>query len=114
MRDFNNVLHVDPAQGYALTREGMTPYAKLVAECLKHGVMPTVVPQLKSITLGGAAVGCGIEATSFRYGLAHETVQEMEVLLADGSVALCTPTNEYSDLFRGSPILRYARLRLAP
>src|SRR3989344_4878177 len=73
VRDFNNVLHVDPVQGYA-DAEGMTPYAKLVAECLKHGVMPTVVPQLKSITLGGATVGCGIEATSFKYGLVHETV----------------------------------------
>jgi len=102
VRDFNNVLHVDPVQGYA-DAEGMTPYAKLVAECLKHGVMPTVVPQLKSITLGGATVGCGIEATSFRYGLAHETVQEMEILLADGSVALCTPTNEHRDLFHGFP-----------
>ncbi|MDO8598370.1 MAG: FAD-binding protein, partial [Sulfuricaulis sp.] len=89
VRDFNSVLRVDREHGF-VEAEGMTPYAKLVAECLKHGVMPTVVPQLKSITLGGATVGCGIEATSFKYGLVHETVQEMEILLADGSVALCT------------------------
>jgi len=102
VRDFNSVLNVDCEHGF-VEAEGMTPYAKLVSECLNHGVMPTVVPQLKSITLGGATVGCGIEATSFRYGLVHETVQEMDILLADGSVALCTPTNAHRDLFHGFP-----------
>ena len=76
VRDFNHVLHVDPATGI-VDVEGMTPYAVLVDECLKYGVMPTVVPQLRSITIGGATTGCGIEASSFRYGLVHETVQEI-------------------------------------
>lgn len=102
VRDFNNVLSVDPARGI-VEAEGMTPYVKLVDECLKHGVMPAVVPQLKSITLGGAATGCGIESSSFRYGLVHETVQALEILLSDGEVITCTPTNEHQDLFYGFP-----------
>lgn len=102
VRDFDNVLEVDAAAGH-VTVEGMTPYAKLVAECLKHGVMPAVVPQLKSITIGGAAAGCGIESSSFRYGLVHETLQEMEILLGDGSTVTCAPDNEYRDLFYGFP-----------
>lgn len=102
VRQFNNVLRVDAAAGYVEV-EGMTPYAKLVAECLKHGVMPTVVPQLKSITIGGATTGCGIEASSFKYGLVHETVQEMEILLADGRTVVCAPDNEHRDLFFGFP-----------
>lgn len=102
VRDFNNVLQVNAAAGYVEV-EGMTPYARLVSECLKHQVMPAVVPQLKSITIGGATVGCGIESSSFRYGLVHETVQEMEILLADGRVVLCTSDNENSDLFYGFP-----------
>jgi len=102
VRDFNNVLRVDAAAGYVEV-EGMTPYVKLVAECLKHGVMPAVVPQLKSITIGGATVGCGIESSSFRYGLVHETVQEMEILLGDGSTVVCAPDNEHRDLFYGFP-----------
>jgi FAD/FMN-containing dehydrogenase len=100
VRHFNNVLRVDVAGGYVEV-EGMTPYVKLVAECLRHGVMPTVVPQLKSITIGGATTGCGIESSSFKYGLVHETVQEMEVLLADGRTVLCSPSNEHKDLFFG-------------
>lgn len=102
VRDFNQVLRVDADAGFVEV-EGMTPYVKLVAECLKHDVMPAVVPQLKSITIGGATVGCGIESSSFRYGLVHETVREMEILLGDGSTVLCTPDNEYRDLFYGFP-----------
>ena len=100
VRPFNHVLRVDAASGYVET-EGMTPYAKLVAECLQHGVMPAVVPQLKSITVGGATTGCGIESSSFKYGLVHETVQEMEILLGDGRSVLCSPDNEHRDLFFG-------------
>lgn len=120
VRDFNNVLHVDAADGYVEV-EGMTPYVKLVAECLRHDVMPAVVPQLKSITIGGATVGCGIESASFRYGLVHETVQEAEILQADGRTVLCSPDNEHRDLFYGLPnsygTLGYAlklRLKVVP
>jgi FAD/FMN-containing dehydrogenase len=102
VRQFNDVLRVDVAGGYVEV-EGMTPYVKLVDECLLYGVMPTVVPQLKSITIGGATTGCGIESSSFRYGLVHETVQELEVLLGDGRVVHCTPNNEHRDLFFGFP-----------
>jgi FAD/FMN-containing dehydrogenase len=102
VRDFNNVLRVDRVAG-VIDVEGMTPYSTLVEESLKHGVLPTVVPQLKSITIGGAVTGCGIESSSFRYGLVHETVEALEVLLADGRVVCCTPTNEYRDLFFGFP-----------
>jgi FAD/FMN-containing dehydrogenase len=99
---FNEVVRVDVAGG-AVEAEGMTTYSRLVDETLAHGVMPCVVPQLKSITLGGAAAGVGIEASSFRYGLAHETLAAVDVLLADGTVAHCTPANEHRDLFYGFP-----------
>jgi FAD/FMN-containing dehydrogenase len=102
VRDFNQVLAVDAA-ARTIEVEGMTPYAALVAECLRHGVMPAVVPQLKSITIGGAVTGCGIEASSFRYGLVHETVQELEILLPGGRVVVATPDNEHRELFYGFP-----------
>jgi FAD/FMN-containing dehydrogenase len=102
VRGFNQVLRVDPQAGYVEV-EGMTPYVDLTRECLQHGVMPPVVPQLKSITIGGAVSGIGIESSSFRYGLVHETVEEMEVLLGDGSTLVCSPHNEHRDLFFGFP-----------
>ena len=102
VRAFNKVIHVNPDEGFAEV-EGMTPYADLTRECLKHGVMPTVVPQLKSITIGGAVTGIGIESSSFKYGLVHETVQEMDILLGDGTILTCTPENEHQRLFFGFP-----------
>ena len=65
--------------------------------------MPLVVPQLKTITLGGAVAGLGIESSSFRNGLPHESVREMEVLTGDGRVVVARPDNEHADLFRGFP-----------
>ncbi|MCG6897484.1 MAG: FAD-binding oxidoreductase [Thiocapsa sp.] len=100
VRAFQHVLAVEPADGCVDT-EGMTTYEALTDATLALGLMPAVVPQLKTITIGGAAAGVGIEASSFRYGLVHETLLELEVLLADGSVVLCTPDNEHSDLFCG-------------
>ena len=79
----------------------MTTFADLAAATLAVGVMPRVVPQLKSITLGGAVAGVGIEATSFKYGLVHDTVAAVEILTGDGQIVICTPDNEHRDLFYG-------------
>jgi len=102
VRQFNEVLSINREERWVEV-EGMTPYVKLVEAMLAQGLMPAVVPQLKSITIGGAAAGVGIEATSFRYGLVHETLQELEILLPDGRVVLVTPDNDYRDLFYGFP-----------
>ncbi|HEY6240848.1 MAG TPA: FAD-binding oxidoreductase [Burkholderiales bacterium] len=99
---FDEVVRVDVAGG-KVEAEGMTTYADLVDATLAHGLMPCVVPQLKSITLGGAAAGVGIEASSFKYGLVHDTLLGLDVLLADGSIVTCTPGNEHRDLFFGFP-----------
>jgi len=102
VKHFNKVIHID-SKNLVADVEGMITYADLVKETLKKGFMPAVVPQLKAITIGGAISGIGIESSSFRYGLVHETVKEVEVLLGDGSVVVCTPTNKYKDLFFGLP-----------
>ncbi len=102
VRDFHGVIAVDVAE-QTVDVEGMTTYAELVDATLAQGFMPAVVPQLKSITVGGAIAGLGIEATSFHYGLVHETMLEIEVLLGDGSVVVARPDNEYKDLFYGFP-----------
>lgn len=96
------VLSVDVAARTADV-QGMTTYEDLVDATLPHGLMPYVVPQLKTITLGGAATGLGIESSSFRNGLPHESVREIEVLTGDGRIVVATPDNEYADLFRSFP-----------
>jgi FAD/FMN-containing dehydrogenase len=98
VRDFVHVLSIG---GGCVDAEGMVAYDRLADACLAHGVMPAVVPQLKSITLGGAVAGVGIEATSFRHGLVHETVREIEVLTGSGEIVTARPDNEHADLFFG-------------
>ena len=100
VRHFNQVIHVDEKERYAEV-EGMTTYEDLVRETLPFQLMPSVVPQLKSITIGGATAGVGIESSSFKYGFVHETIREIEVLLPDGTVAVATKDNEHKDLFFG-------------
>ncbi len=99
---FSRVIHVDPAAKIAVVG-GMTTYEDLCDATLPHGLMPLVVPQLKTITLGGAVTGLGIESTSLRNGMPHESVTEMQVLTGDGRVLLATAGNEHRDLFEGFP-----------
>jgi FAD/FMN-containing dehydrogenase len=82
---------------------GMTTYEDLVDATLPHGFMPLVVPQLRTITLGGAVTGLGIESTSYRNGCPHESVLEMDIFTGDGAVVTATADNEHRDLFYGFP-----------
>ncbi|WP_336513295.1 FAD-binding oxidoreductase, partial [Mycobacteroides franklinii] len=81
---------------------GMCTYEDLVAATLAHGLSPLVVPQLKTITLGGAVTGLGIESTSFRNGLPHESVLEMDILTGAGEIITAAP-DRHPDLYRGFP-----------
>ncbi|MGH8687652.1 MAG: FAD-binding oxidoreductase [Burkholderiales bacterium] len=102
MRQFSEVLEVDAVAGW-FDAEGMVSYEALADACLAKGVMPTVVPQLKTITLGGAVAGVGIESSSHRHGLVHDGALEIEVLTGDGCIVVATPDNEHADLFHGFP-----------
>jgi len=101
VRGFKQCLHVDP-QRMTADVEGMITYESLVDETLKCGLLPAVVPQLKTITVGGAVSGLGIESSSFQFGLVHETVEEMEILLGDGRLVTCS-CRKNPDLFFGFP-----------
>ncbi len=81
----------------------MTTYEHLADATLAHGLMPLVVPQLKTITLGGAVSGLGIESTSLRSGMPHESVLEMEILTGDGQVVTAAPGGEHDALYHGFP-----------
>ncbi|MGR6317456.1 FAD-binding oxidoreductase [Micromonospora soli] len=96
------VLSVDPDARTADV-QGMCTYEDLVDATLPHGLMPLVVPQLRTITLGGAVTGLGIESTSFRNGLPHESVQELDILTGAGEIVTARPVGEHAELFRAFP-----------
>jgi FAD/FMN-containing dehydrogenase len=99
---FDQVLDVDK-ENLTADVQGMTTYENLVDATLRHGLMPRVVPQLKTITLGGAVTGLGIESSSYHHGLPHESVLEMEILTGAGEIVTATRDNEHRDLFFGFP-----------
>ncbi len=96
------VLEVDPAAGTA-TVQGMATYETIVEATLARGVLPLVVPQLRTITLGGAVTGLGIEASSFRNGLPHESVRAMDILVGTGEIVTATPDGPHAELYRTFP-----------
>ena len=100
--DLTQVIDVDSA---ALTADvaGMTTYSDLIDATLPFSLIPLCVPQLRTITLGGAVTGLGIESTSFRNGCPHESVIELDVLLGTGDIVTATATNQHRDLFFGFP-----------
>ncbi|MFL6069872.1 MAG: FAD-binding oxidoreductase [Actinomycetes bacterium] len=99
---FSGVLHID-VEARTADVLGMTTYEDLVDATLRYGLMPLVVPELKTITLGGAVTGMGIESTSFRNGCPHESVLDFDVLTGDGRVITVTPDGDHADLFTGFP-----------
>ncbi len=83
--------------------QGVCTYEDLVEATLSLGLIPYVIPQLRTITLGGAVTGLGIESTSFRNGLPHESVLEMDILTGSGELVTATPDNDHADLFDAFP-----------
>ncbi|WP_422744070.1 FAD-binding oxidoreductase [Mycobacterium sp. WMMD1722] len=95
------VIAVDPDARTADVA-GMCTYEDLVAATLPHGLSPLVVPQLKTITLGGAVTGLGIESASFRNGLPHESVIDMDILTGAGEIVTAS-RDRCPDLFHAFP-----------
>jgi len=101
---FDGVLHVDPVTRTAEVL-GMTTYEHLVDATLPFGLMPMCVPQLRTITLGGAVTGLGIESASFRNGTPHESVIDMDILTGAGEILTVSgdADDPNRDLFFGFP-----------
>uniref|UniRef100_A0A7S4SXR8 Delta(24)-sterol reductase n=2 Tax=Alexandrium monilatum TaxID=311494 RepID=A0A7S4SXR8_9DINO len=83
--------------------EASATFETFAAEALAAGTVPLVIPELRSITVGGAVVGIGLESSSFRYGFFHDGLIEADILLASGEVVTARPTGEHAELFRAIP-----------
>ncbi|MBI5486036.1 MAG: FAD-binding oxidoreductase [Deltaproteobacteria bacterium] len=99
LNDFDEVLEIDPERRLCIAEPGV-PFCKLVEQTLPLGFVPIVVPELKTITIGGAVAGCSIESMSYVHGGFHDTCLEYEIITAKGEVLTCTPENEHSLVFQ--------------
>lgn len=99
VRDLNAILEIDPVHRTCVAEAGVT-FVDLVAATLRLGLCPLVVPELETITIGGAVSGCSIESMSFKVGGFHDTCLEYEIITARGDILVCTPDNENRLLFQ--------------
>jgi hypothetical protein len=97
--DLDEILSIDPVARTCTAESGVT-FVDLVRATLAHGLVPIVVPELETITVGGAVTGCSLESMSFRYGGFHDTCLEYEVITTDGRVLRATPDNEHQLVFQ--------------
>ena len=78
--------------------EAGVTWKELLDETLKHGLMPPVLTDYLSLSVGGTLSVGGIGAHSFQYGIQTDNVLELEVVTGKGEVKVCSP-NENQDLF---------------
>ncbi len=97
--DLTSILEIDPVRRICVAESGVM-FMDLVRATLRHGLVPIVVPELKTITIGGAVSGCSIESMSFVHGGFHDTCLEYEVITARGDVLTCRPDNEHALVFQ--------------
>lgn len=97
--DLDEIIHIDPERCICIAEPGVT-FAEVVEATMRHGLVPAVVPELRTITLGGAVAGCSVESMSYVYGGFHDTCLEYEVVTAKGDVLVCDPHEENPLLFQ--------------
>lgn len=96
----SNVLAVNEATKTCLV-EPNVPMDRLVEATLRHGLIPPVVMEFPGITVGGGYAGTSGESSSFRHGFFNRTINQIEMILADGEVVNCSST-ERRDLLEGA------------
>jgi FAD/FMN-containing dehydrogenase len=113
------ILELDVAGRRCVCEPGVT-FGELARATLLHGLLPTVVPELEGITVGGAVAGCSVESMSWRYGGFHDSCLEYEVITGRGDVIRCSPESDplAFGMLHGSygtlGILAKATFRLVP
>jgi len=95
----NEVITINKKKNELLT-EPAVQMDHLVKETLKHGLLPRVVMEFPSITVGGAVEGAALESSSFRYGQFNDCCTEYEIVTAEGKLIKASRAKN-SDLFYG-------------
>lgn len=99
----NEILEIDARNKICVAEPGIT-FSELVRATLPHGLVPFCVPELKTITIGGAVSGCSVESMSYKYGGFHDSCTEYEVITGTGGVITCSRerNTEIFEMMHGS------------
>jgi len=97
--ELNKVIEIDKERKTAVVQPRVT-MEQLADATLAHGLIPAVLPEFKSITVGGAINGTALESSSHKYGQFNDICSAYEILLGDGAIIRATP-HENADIFYG-------------
>ncbi len=103
VRALREILSIDAGTRRCVAEPGVT-FRHLVEETLKVGLAPKLVPELETITIGGAVSGCSVEGMSYKYGGFHDSCLEYEMVTATGEVLRCSRERDplLFDMLHGS------------
>jgi delta24-sterol reductase len=96
----SNVIRIDLLFKTA-TVEPNVPMDKLIEATLKYRLIPLLIMEFPGITVGGGYVGSAGESSSFKYSYFDQTVNLVEMVLANREVVTVSKT-EHPDLFKGA------------
>ena len=94
---FNRFLAFDPETG-VLTCESGVSIADILDVFVPRGWFPPVTPGTKFVTIGGAIAADVHGKNHHKVGCFGDHVLSMDIMLADGSIVTCSPT-EHAELF---------------
>jgi len=101
LRHLDAVVSLDAAARTVLVEPQVT-MRQLLNHTASVGLAPAVIPEFPEITVGGAVQGLAAESSSHRFGLFHESLEWMDVVLGNGTLLRVSPT-ENEDLWHGLP-----------
>lgn len=96
----DHVVNIDQTHMTALV-EPNVPMDRLVEATLEYGLIPPVVMEFPGITVGGGYSGTSGESSSFKHGFFDQTLNSVEMVLADGSIVQASKIKN-ADLFHGA------------
>ena len=99
MKSMARILAVDEA-AMTVTVEPGAIWRDVVARAYHHGLIPPVLTNNLSVTVGGTLSIAGIGVSSFRYGAQADNVEDLEVATVDGALHRCS-RREKPELFWG-------------
>lgn len=99
MKAMARILAVDPAAATVTVEPGAI-WRDVVARVYRQGLIPPVLTNNLSVTVGGTLSVAGIGVSSFRYGAQADNVEELEVVTIDGALHHCS-RREKPELFWG-------------
>jgi cytokinin dehydrogenase len=97
MRSMGRVLSVDD-EGRTADVEGGAVWREVVRQLMRRSLVPRVLTNNLSVTVGGTLSMAGVGVASFKYGTQGDNVLELDVVTGRGDLVTCGP-NRAPDLF---------------